>query len=96
MQRADDSDAVLSYEDLLTKLAEGCDGFSGAAIAGVARAAASRALERAVAEFSPRAFGARVVLFTVSDILDVHLHKCARPDHPSEQCPPDPPHHASK
>jgi len=52
LERADDSDAVLSYEDLLTKLAEGCDGFSGAAIAGVARAAASRALERAVAEFS--------------------------------------------
>mmetsp|Transcript_27901 Transcript_27901/g.65592 ORF Transcript_27901/g.65592 Transcript_27901/m.65592 type:complete len:661 (-) Transcript_27901:121-2103(-) len=41
---------VLSYEDLLTKLAEDSDGFSGAAIAAIARAAASRALERAVEE----------------------------------------------
>ena len=43
---------VLTYEELLTKLAIGCDGFSGAAIAGVARAAASRALERAVGRVS--------------------------------------------
>jgi hypothetical protein len=33
---------LLSYEELLKKLAIGCDGFSGAAIAGVSRAAASR------------------------------------------------------
>jgi len=32
-----------------------CDGFSGAAIAGVARAAASRALERAVEQISGNA-----------------------------------------
>lgn len=36
----------------MEKLAIDCDGFSGAAIAGVARAAASRALERAVEQFS--------------------------------------------
>ena len=42
----------LSYDDLLAQLAIDCDGFSGAAIAGAARAAASRALERAVAECS--------------------------------------------
>ena len=41
---------ILSYEDLLMKLAEDSDGFSGAAIAAIARAAASRALERAVEE----------------------------------------------
>ena len=41
-----------SYEQLLKKLAEKCDGFSGASLAGVARAAASHALERAVEDFS--------------------------------------------
>ena len=43
---------LLSYEDLLRRLAIDCDGFSGAALAGVARAAASHALERAVDAFS--------------------------------------------
>jgi len=43
---------LLSYEELLMKLATLTDTFSGAAIAGVARAAASRALERAVGQFS--------------------------------------------
>lgn len=38
----------LQYEDLLWSLAEECDGFSGASLAGLARAAASRALERSV------------------------------------------------
>lgn len=36
----------------MTKLATECDGFSGAAIASVARAAASRALERAVEQLA--------------------------------------------
>lgn len=40
-----------AYEELLMKVASLSDGFSGAAIAGVARAAASRALERAVGQF---------------------------------------------
>ncbi|KAL7575275.1 hypothetical protein ACA910_001800 [Epithemia clementina (nom. ined.)] len=49
----DDDDATTndvpsSYEGLLRFLAEECDGFSGASLAGLARAAASRALERAV------------------------------------------------
>ena len=43
---------LLSYDELLKKLAIGCDGLSGAAIAGVVRAGASRALERAVGQLS--------------------------------------------
>lgn len=43
---------LLSYDELLKRLAIDCEGFSGAALAGVARAAASHALERAVDEFS--------------------------------------------
>jgi vesicle-fusing ATPase len=44
--------SLLSYEELLEMLAEECGGFSGASLAGVARAAASHALERAVEEFT--------------------------------------------
>jgi vesicle-fusing ATPase len=44
--------SLLSYEELLETLAEECDGFSGASLAGVARAAASHALERAVEAFT--------------------------------------------
>ena len=51
MQKTKNS-ALLSYDELLKKLAIGCDGLSGAAIAGVVRAAASRALERAVGQLS--------------------------------------------
>ena len=40
------------YEDLLDYIAVNCDGMSGASLAGVARAAASRALERAVSDFA--------------------------------------------
>lgn len=46
-----------SYADLLEEIAKKCDGYSGAALAGVARAAASHALERAVSEFSEHANG---------------------------------------
>jgi SpoVK/Ycf46/Vps4 family AAA+-type ATPase len=46
--------SLLSYDGLLCRLAVDCDGFSGAALAGVARAAASHALERAVNEFSEK------------------------------------------
>jgi SpoVK/Ycf46/Vps4 family AAA+-type ATPase len=49
-----DSTLLLSYESLLRRLAIDCEGFSGAALAGVARAAASHALERAVDEFSEK------------------------------------------
>mmetsp|Transcript_7397 Transcript_7397/g.17660 ORF Transcript_7397/g.17660 Transcript_7397/m.17660 type:complete len:625 (-) Transcript_7397:150-2024(-) len=46
------SSQILSYDELLEDIAEQCDGYSGAALAGVARAAASHALERAVGEYS--------------------------------------------
>ena len=36
------------YEELLNQVAGDCEGFSGASLAGVARAAASHALERSV------------------------------------------------
>jgi vesicle-fusing ATPase len=45
-------EATMSYDDLLDSLANECDGFSGASIAGVCRAAASHALERAVEEYA--------------------------------------------
>lgn len=40
-----------TYKELLTTLANDCEGMSGASLAGVARAAASHALERAVQDF---------------------------------------------
>jgi ATP-dependent 26S proteasome regulatory subunit len=43
---------VPSYEELISDIARSCEGFTGAALAGVARAAASHALERAVTGFS--------------------------------------------
>jgi len=43
---------IPSYEELLDLLAIECDGMSGASLAGVTRAAASRALERAVCDFA--------------------------------------------
>lgn len=46
------SDDLLSYAELLEALAKDTEGFSGASLAAVVRAAASRALERAVAEFT--------------------------------------------
>lgn len=42
----------MTYDQLLDLLAVECDGMSGAMLAGVARAAASHALERAVCDFS--------------------------------------------
>lgn len=45
-------DRIPSYVDLITKVAVACDGMSGASLAGVCRAAASRALERAVNDFA--------------------------------------------
>lgn len=46
------SASTLSYDELMDSIAAKCEGYSGAALAGVARAAASHALERAVDEFS--------------------------------------------
>lgn len=45
-------DSIPTYDELLDILAVECDGMSGASLAGVARAAASRALERAVTDFA--------------------------------------------
>jgi len=47
-----DIESVPSYDDLLCIIAVECDGMSGAELAGIARAAASRALERAVCDYS--------------------------------------------
>ena len=49
-----DKEKIPMYEDLLDSLAEKCEGMSGASLAGVARAAASHALERSVCDFSER------------------------------------------
>jgi len=48
------SSSLLSYVELLDFLADQCDGMSGASLAGVARAAASHALERSVCDYSER------------------------------------------
>jgi len=44
--------ASMTYQELLSYLAERCEGFSGASLAAIPRAAASRALERAVTQYS--------------------------------------------
>ncbi|EEC51674.1 predicted protein [Phaeodactylum tricornutum CCAP 1055/1] len=44
-----------SYDELLQMLAAECDGFSGASLAGVSRAAASHSLERAIEVFASHA-----------------------------------------
>jgi vesicle-fusing ATPase len=53
---------LASYDELIRCLAEKCDGFSGASLAGVARAAASHALERAVEEVSGQTTEVRSLL----------------------------------
>lgn len=55
-----DCSKLLSYEELVDLIAVECDGMSGASLAGVTRAAASRALERAVTNFAGH----------VSDVID--------------------------
>lgn len=47
-----DNSELPTYEELVHLIAVECDGMSGASLAGVARAAASRALERAVTDFA--------------------------------------------
>jgi len=49
---SEDQSKLPTYEEMLQSLAELCTGFSGASLAGVARAAASHALERSVTAFS--------------------------------------------
>ena len=46
------SEDLPAWEDFLLELSEACEGMSGASLAGVARAAASHALERVVGEYS--------------------------------------------
>lgn len=48
----DGDENMETYDELLNYIAVKCEGFSGASLAGVARAAASRALERAVCDFA--------------------------------------------
>lgn len=50
--QSNEDENVPSFETLLDDIAGECVGFSGASLAGVARAAASHALERAVTGFS--------------------------------------------
>lgn len=50
-------EGVPTYAELLDIIAVECDGMSGASLAGVARAAASRALERAVTSFAGHVAG---------------------------------------
>ena len=55
LQVSSDASNIPTYEELLDIIAVECDGMSGASLAGVARAAASRALERAVTDFAGHA-----------------------------------------
>ena len=50
--KQNNNDDVPSYDELLDFIAVKCDGMSGASLAGIVRAAASRALERAVCDFA--------------------------------------------
>mmetsp|Transcript_12263 Transcript_12263/g.22979 ORF Transcript_12263/g.22979 Transcript_12263/m.22979 type:complete len:657 (+) Transcript_12263:124-2094(+) len=52
LQRLVGNDLPPTYHELLDYIAVKCEGMSGASLAGVARAAASRALERAVCDFA--------------------------------------------
>jgi vesicle-fusing ATPase len=52
LSRQIDQNKLASYDELVDLIAVECDGMSGASLAGVARAAASRALERAVSDFA--------------------------------------------
>lgn len=52
LEQKSDISNIPNYDELLDSLAVKCDSFSGAMLAGVARAAASRALERAVCDFA--------------------------------------------
>lgn len=57
LQNNRDNENIISYELLLKKISSECEGFSGASLAGVARAAASHALERAVTSLSSNLSG---------------------------------------
>ena len=63
-------DELATYDELLDFVAVKCEGFSGASLAGVVRAAASRALERAVCDFASETESTSIVdcLVTKNDI----------------------------
>jgi len=63
------SEVPPSYDELLNFIAVKCDGFSGASLAGVARAAASHALERAVCDFSGHLADGDAEGYSISDCL---------------------------
>jgi SpoVK/Ycf46/Vps4 family AAA+-type ATPase len=50
--QSEGDEGIPSFDELLDLIAVECDGMSGASLAGVSRAAASRALERAVTDFA--------------------------------------------
>lgn len=64
---------IPSYEELLCQVARDCEGFSGASIAGVARAAASHALERSVTGFSKSTGGSESMLDCLVTKEDLQL-----------------------
>jgi SpoVK/Ycf46/Vps4 family AAA+-type ATPase len=64
---------VPSYEELLDQVARDCEGFSGASLAGVARAAASHALERSVTGFSTSSAGSESMLDCLVTKEDLQL-----------------------
>ena len=68
-ENAESSSQLLSYNELMNKISEKCEGYSGASLAGVARAAASHALERAVDEFSQNLNGSATAPTTIMDCL---------------------------
>ena len=61
---------IVTYEQLLLQIAAACEGFSGAALAGVSRAAASHALERAVNDFAQQVNGNESSGSSVPSIMD--------------------------
>jgi SpoVK/Ycf46/Vps4 family AAA+-type ATPase len=70
LQRDADWPGLVPYQEFLMDVAKACEGFSGAALAGVARAAASHALERAVTEFSRHILSADGSTASAGDLVD--------------------------
>jgi SpoVK/Ycf46/Vps4 family AAA+-type ATPase len=63
------SEVPPTYDELLNFIAVKCDGFSGASLAGVARAAASHALERAVCDYSGHLAEGDAEGYSITDCL---------------------------
>lgn len=69
MAKGLNNDLPPTYEELLDFIAVKCDGMSGASLAGVARAAASHALERAVCDYSGHLEEGDADGYSISDCL---------------------------